>query len=76
VRALIRGAKFASSNEGVTREINQQFTNLNPALKDKVLLPRLGTEIRLKEMNYTMAMMQKYSLLQKPVDLSSRVFTP
>src|SRR5262245_49160318 len=70
VRALIKGAKFASSNEGVTRDINQQFTNLNPALKDKVLLPRLGTEIRLKEMNYTMAMMQKYGLLQKPVDLS------
>jgi NitT/TauT family transport system substrate-binding protein len=76
VRALIKGAKFASSNEVVTRDINQQFTNLNPALKDRVLLPRLGTEIRLKEMNYTMAMMQKYGLLQKPVDLSSRVFTP
>ena len=76
VRALIKGAEFASSNEVVTRDINQQFTNLNPALKDKVLLPRLGTAINLKEMNHTMGMMQKYGLLKAPVDLSKRVFTP
>ena len=76
VRALIKGALFATSNEAATRTINQQFTNLNPTLKDKVLLPRLGTEINLKEMNHTMGMMQKYGLLKEPVDLSKRVFTP
>jgi NitT/TauT family transport system substrate-binding protein len=76
VRAVLKGAQFAASNEAVTRDINQQFTNLNPALKDKVLLPRLGTAINLKEMNHTMEMMQKYGLLQAPVDLSKRVFTP
>jgi hypothetical protein len=41
-----------------------------------VLLPRLGTAINLKEMNHTMAMMQKYGLLKTPVDLSKRVFKP
>jgi NitT/TauT family transport system substrate-binding protein len=76
VRALIKGAEFASSNEAATRDINQQFTNLNPALKDKVLLPRLGTAINLKEMNHTQEMMRKYGLLKQPVDLSKRVFTP
>jgi NitT/TauT family transport system substrate-binding protein len=76
VRALAKGAKFAETNEAETRDINQQFTNLNPALKDKVLLPRLGTAINLKEMNHTMQMMQKYGLLKTPVDLSRRVFTP
>jgi len=76
VRALTKGAKFAETNEAITRDINQQFTNLNPALKDKVLLPRLGTAINLKEMNHTMQMMQKYGLLKTPVDLSKRVFTP
>jgi NitT/TauT family transport system substrate-binding protein len=76
VRAVIKGAKFAASNEAVTREINQQFTNLNPALKDKVLLPRLGTAINLNEMDHTMGMMLKYGLLKAPVDLSKRVFTP
>jgi len=76
VRALTKGAQFAASNEAATRDINQQFTNLNPALKDKVLLPRLGTGINLKEMNHTMQMMQKYGLLKTPVDLSKRVFTP
>jgi len=75
-RAVSKGAQFAASNEAATREINQQFTNLNPALKDKVLLPRLGTAINLKEMNHTMEMMQKYGLLKTPVDLSMRVFTP
>ena len=76
VRAVIKGAEFAASNEVVTREINQQFTNLNPALKDKVLLPRLGTTMNLKEMNHTKGMMQKYGLLRTPVDLSRRVFAP
>ena len=76
VRAVTKGAQFAASNEAVTRDINQQFTNLNPSLKDKVLLPRLGTAINLKEMNHTMEMMQKYGLLKTSVDLSKRVFTP
>jgi NitT/TauT family transport system substrate-binding protein len=76
VRAVIKGAEFAAANEAATRDINMQFTNLNPALKDKVLLPRLGTAINLKEMNHTMEMMRKYGLLKAPVDLSKRVFTP
>jgi NitT/TauT family transport system substrate-binding protein len=76
VQAVTKGAQFAASNEAATRDINQQFTNLNPALKDKVLLPRLGTAINLKEMNHTIELMQKYGLLKTPVDLSQRVFTP
>lgn len=76
VKALAKGAQFAETNQEETRAINQQFTNLNPALKDTVLLPRLGTDIDLKEMNHTMEMMLKYGLLQKPVDLSKRVFAP
>lgn len=76
VRAVIKGAQFAGSNEAATRDINQQFTNLNPTLKDKVLLPRLGDAINLQEMNHTMGMMLKYGLLKASVDLSKRVFTP
>jgi NitT/TauT family transport system substrate-binding protein len=75
-RAVAKGAQFAASNEAATRDINQQFTNLNPALKDKVLLPRLGAAINLKEMNHTKELMVKYGLLKTPVDLSKRVFTP
>jgi len=75
-RAVAEGAHFAATSEAETREINQQFTNLNPALKDKVLLPRLGTAINFKEMNHTMEMMRKYGLIKSPVDLSKRVFTP
>ncbi|WP_198164551.1 ABC transporter substrate-binding protein [Rhodoplanes sp. Z2-YC6860] len=75
-RAVAKGAQFAASNEAATRDINQQFTNLNPALKDKVLLPRLGTAINLKEMNHTKELMVKYGLLKTPVDLAKRVFTP
>ena len=74
--AVSKGAQFAAANEAATRDINVQFTNLNPALKDKVLLPRLGTAINLKEMNHTLEMMQKYGLVRTPVDLSRRVFTP
>jgi NitT/TauT family transport system substrate-binding protein len=76
VAAVTKGAQFAASNEAATRDINMQFTNLNPALKDKVLLPRLGTAINLKEMGHTIELMRKYGLLKTPVDLSKRVFTP
>ena len=74
VRAVIKGAQFIAANEAEAREINAQFTNLNPALKDKVLLPRFGTEINLKEFTHTMEMMQKYGLLKKPIDVSARIF--
>jgi NitT/TauT family transport system substrate-binding protein len=76
VAAVTKGAQFAASDEAATRDINMQFTNLNPALKDKVLLPRLGTAINVKEMGHTIGLMQKYGLLKTPVDLSKRVFAP
>ena len=69
-RAVIKGAKFANANEAATRDINQQFTDLNPALKDKVLLPRFGTAVNVGEMTHTMEMMRKYGLLKTPVDIS------
>lgn len=75
-RALAKGARFAETNEAAARDINQQFTHINPALKDEVLLPRLGTAIDLKEINHTMEMMHKYGLLKAPVDLSKRVLAP
>ena len=42
-RAVMKGAQFARTNEGATRDINQAWTSLNPTFKDKVLLPQLGT---------------------------------
>jgi NitT/TauT family transport system substrate-binding protein len=74
VRAVSRGVQFAAANEAVTRDINRQFTNLNPELEDRVLLPRLGTRVNLNELNHTIEMMRKYGLLKAPIDLSARVF--
>ena len=72
-RAVIKGAEFANANEAATREINMQFTNLNPELKDKVLLPRLGTAVNVAEMARTMELMRKYGLLNAATDVSRRV---
>lgn len=74
VRAVTRGVNFAASNEAATRDINRQFTNLNPELSERVLLPRLGTRISLDELTHTMEMMHRYGLLKASIDLSSRVF--
>ena len=63
-RAVIKGAQFANANEAATRDINQQFTGLNPALKDKVLLPRFGTAMNVGEMTHTMELMQKVRAAQ------------
>jgi NitT/TauT family transport system substrate-binding protein len=72
-RAIVKGAQFANQNEAVTRQLNVEFTNLNPALKDKVQVPRFGTEISLAEVRRTMDLMMKYGLLKGPVDLSNRL---
>jgi NitT/TauT family transport system substrate-binding protein len=72
-RAVIKGAEFAKANEAVTREINAAYTKLNPALKDKVLLPEFGTSVNVAGMGRTMELMQKYGTLQKPIDISNRV---
>ena len=40
-RAVIKGAAFAKANDAAAREINAAYTKLNPAFKDKVLLPEL-----------------------------------
>jgi NitT/TauT family transport system substrate-binding protein len=72
-RAVIKGAEFAKAHEAAARDINVAYTRLNPALKDKVLLPELGTAVNVAGMARTMALMQKYGMLQKPIDISSRV---
>ena len=74
-RAVIKGSQFANTNEAATREINQQFTNLNPALKDKVLLPRFGTEVNGAEIRKTMDLAIKYGVMKQPVDLSKRILS-
>jgi len=72
-RAVIRGSKLANSNEAATRQINVEFTRLNPTLKDKVQIPRFGTEVNGEEVRKTMELMLKFGLLKKPIDVSSRV---
>lgn len=72
-RAVIRGSKYLNENEAAAREANLQFTNLNPALKDKVMLPRFGTEVSAAEVSKTMDLMLKYGLMKKRVDVSKHV---
>lgn len=73
-RAIVRAAQFANTNEAASRTINVEFTRLNPALKDRVLLPRFGTEVNMVEIRKTMDLMMKYGLLKQPQDLSKRMF--
>jgi NitT/TauT family transport system substrate-binding protein len=72
-RAVMKGAQFANTNEAAARDINQQYTNLNPALKDKVLLPAFGTAVNVAGMARTMELMRTYGLLKAPTDISRRV---
>jgi NitT/TauT family transport system substrate-binding protein len=72
-RAVARGATFANSNDGTTRDINQQFTHLNPAYKDKVQLPYFGSKVNVAGMQDIMTLMIKYKLLKGPIDISQRI---
>jgi NitT/TauT family transport system substrate-binding protein len=72
-RAVRKGAEFAKTNEAAARQINVDYTGLNPALKDKVLLAELGTEVNVAGMARTMELMQKFGMIKKPIDISNRV---
>jgi NitT/TauT family transport system substrate-binding protein len=72
-QAVIKGAQFANTYESETREVNQQFTNLSPAYKDRVTLPILGSGVDVTQLRKTMELMLKYGLLKQPVDLNGRV---
>ena len=71
-RAVVKGVEFANANEAATREINQQFTNLLPAMKNRVQLPRLGSSVNMTEIRKTMDLMLKYGLMKQPVNLAGR----
>ena len=72
-RAIVKGAQYANANEAAAREANLQFTGLNPALKDTVMLPRFGTAVNAAEIGRTMDLMLKYGMLKQRVDLSKRI---
>lgn len=72
-KAVIKGAEFANTHEAVTRDVNQQFTNLAPEYKDRVTLPILGNSVDVNQLGITEKLMLKYRLLKQPVDLKDRV---
>jgi NitT/TauT family transport system substrate-binding protein len=76
-RAIRKAAAFDNdpANEARVREINMQFTNLSPALKDRVKLPLFGADVNAAEIRRTMELMLKFGVIKTPVDLTGRVMT-
>ncbi len=76
-RAIRKAAAFANdpANEARVREINMQFTNLSPALKDRVKLPLFGMDVNVGEIRRTMELMLKYGVIKSSVDMTGRVMT-
>jgi len=72
-RAVAKGSEFANTNVAATRDINQQFTHLNPTYEDKVQIPLFGRKINVAGMQQTMDLMVKFQLLKAPVDISPHI---
>jgi NitT/TauT family transport system substrate-binding protein len=72
-RAVKKGSDFVNlpANDAAVRDANLQFTNLAPALKDRVQIPRMGAAVNLAEIKKTQDMMLKYGMMKQAVDLSS-----
>ena len=75
-QAIIKGAEYLNANEAAARDANLQFTNLNPALKDKVNLPRFATAVSAPEVQRTQELMMRYGLMKQPVNVAQRVLPP
>jgi NitT/TauT family transport system substrate-binding protein len=74
-RAIVRANAYVNdpANNAAVRQANMDFTHLNPALKDAVLLPRMGSAVNLAEFQKTMDLMLKYGMMKTPVSLQGRV---
>jgi NitT/TauT family transport system substrate-binding protein len=74
-RAIAKGAEYLNNpaNLESVREMNVQYTGLNPAIKDRVVLPRFGTRINVAELATTGDLMVKYGLLKKNIDIKDRI---
>ncbi|HEX5370192.1 MAG TPA: hypothetical protein VFY10_12325, partial [Dehalococcoidia bacterium] len=72
-QAIIQGAQFLNANEAAAREANLEFTKLNPALKDKVMLPRFATAVSAQEIQRTQELMMRYGLMKHPINVAQRV---
>jgi NitT/TauT family transport system substrate-binding protein len=74
-RAIRKGSEYVNNpaNAAAVRDANVQFTGLNPAMKDRVTMPRLGSAANAVELRGTMDLMMKFGLLKKPIDLTGRV---
>lgn len=64
------------ANDATVRDINVQFTNLNPDLKNDVMYAKLGTSVNVAEITKTMEQMLKKGLIKKPVDIPSHIYKP
>lgn len=74
-RAILKGNEYVNNgiNDAAVREANVAFTNLAPALKDRVLLPRMGTAVNRDEVLKTQALMIRYGIMKNAVDLNGRI---
>lgn len=71
-RALRKGVDYISKpeNEPFARDLNLQYTNLNPAYRDRVVLPAYSHNVNLDEVRKTQALMVKYGMLRNVVNIS------
>ncbi|MBI4319884.1 MAG: ABC transporter substrate-binding protein [Chloroflexi bacterium] len=69
--ALAKAVNLLNSNEAQARELNAEFTKLDPALKDKVMLPLFRTEADPKAVQDTADIMLKHKMLSQKYDTSS-----
>jgi NitT/TauT family transport system substrate-binding protein len=72
-QAIIKGAEYLNANEAAARDANLEFTKLNPALKDKVMLPRFATAVSVQEVQRTQDLMMRYGLMKQAVNVAQRV---
>lgn len=75
-RAVAKGSEYVNSpsNDASVRDANVAFTNLSPSLKDRVQLPLMGASISVEEITKTQALMMKYGIMKKPVDVGQKVY--
>jgi NitT/TauT family transport system substrate-binding protein len=69
--AVAETAEYVMANEDEFRRFLSERAEIAPALARRIVLPRFTTEVDAESLENTAGLMEKYGLLEEPVDVGA-----
>lgn len=70
-KAMEKSLKFAEENPDVTRDVLDTYTEIDPAIKEKMTMPKFPSEFPRESMQKLADLSLKYGVIEKEADLDA-----